>query len=751
MNKKIVSLVLAMCLSVGLGVSNLVFADPYEKTGGATSADWGNAGVASSSGSVTVTIPDEQKAAVGNTESKICTVFNYKSGILLSTMDQDRNVTIFDAGKARATLGYNDDGSFTVTNFYLTGSDWDKISKMSGKTDGEKLKNFLLSVGIQESALKASSVDKDGNVNTDKQVDVAWFDVAADQLKKGINYSVAINLTANYGASMTWSVNGKQQETIGYDGTVLETYNYNAMGTLESVSQTTYKLKDGQVVDDKNKVQHEKTTTTLYMDEFGRQSYATDTEGNVVTRYSYSSNGSLASVYNKENESTTYYSAGKVSFVVNDKGFTTARYAYHANGSLDGLTSYNYDEDTGATKKTTITAYKWGREVGTADLSSGTGVKNFDELRTAVAEIKADPEKAKQSLIAGAQGQDEAKNTSKYSNITNIAVYESDIKGAKGDALLRFLGISDQKAKMLAMSNGYSLVANAEFKIDTIAFETETKDGGTKTEGGKFEAYTESKTTREGKVGEKLSCKVTIMDRGGASYQVNGAEHTLRAAVNAQVTTTKVQDPAVEGEMWAPQSEEELIAKAQELGIDVNDEKAMNDLRNGFYTDANGQTFAIVNASSVNIMDGNGFQPAEGETVMVAVDNATKEQIVNNIKASGDRGIMFMGDARESTTGYLTITMNVTYGGGFVQGQEAVQQAKAEISSISAQVASAKYQYESGNMSEAEYNKIVKDAGWVGTNTDANLTTFANGGFSWDTEKSASENLRDAWRLLLNF
>ena len=112
---------------------------------------------------------------------------------------------------------------------------------------------------------------------------------------------------------------------------------------------------------------------------------------------------------------------------------------------------------------------------------------------------------------------------------------------------------------------------------------------------------------------------------------------------------------------------------------------------------------------------------------------------------------MFMGDVRESSTGYFTMTMNTNYGGGFVQGSAAVEAAKIEISETSAKVASAKYAYDNGDMSKAEYDQIVKDAGWIGENTVDNLNKFAQANFSWDNNKTANENLRDAWKVLLNF
>ena len=164
MNKKIVSFVLAMVLSVGLGVSSL-FA--YEYTGGTKNA-----------GSITID-PQNLAGLAGNidkftgeekdikgaetTTTRICAVFNYTAGIVTTAIDADRNITIYDQGRYRATLGYNDDGTYTITNFAIYGTDWDKIEGFAGATDGEKLKNFLLYMGVSESALQCYAKDEDGN------------------------------------------------------------------------------------------------------------------------------------------------------------------------------------------------------------------------------------------------------------------------------------------------------------------------------------------------------------------------------------------------------------------------------------------------------------------------------------------------------------------------------------------------------------------------------------------------------------
>jgi hypothetical protein len=605
MNKKILSFVLAMVLSVGLGSS--VFA--YEYTGGVNGTN--------SRASISLDDLENQRETgqinrtgtdvAGATEAtnRVCAVFNYAAGVVLSVMDSDRNLTLYSGGNPFISLGYNEDGSFTVTGVNIQGTDIEAVEAAGG------LKNFLLALGVPESALKCSET-KDGVV-TEGQKDVAWLAQAEEQLKKGINHSISINFTSQYGASVTYCENGKSLETIGYDGTQIAKYNYNAAGTLETIEQLTYEV-DSTDVSGKNEntritgATAKPTVNTVHLNEFGKQDYVTNSKGTVVTQYSYSSNGSIASVYDATKNETTFYAGGKAAYVINDNGFKTAEYFYHENGSLDGIKSYNYDQDKGIVTGTTITAYRWGSAVGTADLSSGTGVQTFDQLRAAVDSIKANPSAALESLKAGAAGKTDASNSSIFGNITSIALYTSDLKNS---ALMNFLGIkSEDVAAMRRMSNGYSSVGNASITIDTIDFGTKTNDNGVSTKGGKFASYSTSKTISNGVVGEQMSVKLTIMDHGGQSYQVNCGSQTLRAAVDAVVEKTTFVDPAVVGTVT------DIVT------ID-------------------GKKYAVLENAQVDILDGKGFQDAkdgEGkdEKIYVCLDGLDEEpQIGDTFSAAG--------------------------------------------------------------------------------------------------------------------
>lgn len=601
MNKKILSFVLAMVLSVGLGSS--VFA--YEYTGGVNAG--GNASVSVSLDDLenqreTGQINRSGEGVAGATEAtnRVCAVFNYAAGIVLSVMDSDRNLTLYNAGNPFISLGYNEDGSFTVTGVTLQGTDIKAVEAAGG------LKNFLLALGVPETSLQCSKT-KDGVV-AEGQKDVAWLSQAEEQLKKGINHSISINFTSQYGASVTYCENGKSLETIAYDGTQIAKYNYNAAGTLESIDQLTYEV-DSTDVSGKGAEKRITGATakgswnTVHLNEFGKQDYVTNSKGDITTQYSYSSNGSIASVQDFTKNETTYYSGGKAAYVINDQGFKTAEYFYHENGSLDGIKSYNYDQDKGIVTGTTITAYRWGSAVGTADLSSGTGVQTFDQLRAAVDSIKANPNAALESLKAGAAGKTDASNSSIFGNITSIALYTSDLKNS---ALMNFLGIkSEDVAAMRRMSNGYSSVGNASITIDTIDYETTTKDNGTVIKGGSFATYSTSDKVSDGVVGEKMSVKLTIMDHGGQSYQVNCESKTLRDPVNEVISKTTYKDPAVVGTVT------DIVT-------------------------INGKEYAVLKDAQVDILDGKGFQSADGEEIYVCLEDLDeKPEIGDTFSAAG--------------------------------------------------------------------------------------------------------------------
>lgn len=875
MNKKILSFVLAMVLCVGLGSSN-VFGTGFSVSLSNLSDQYGAGDVESNKGRDKDDVNDV--AGAKDKTNDICAVFNYASGVVISMMDQDKTITLYNAGSPFLTMKYNEEvgkeagkgvGSYTLAGINISGSDYKNVVAKSGG-----LESFLKKLGVTDKQLQHSKIDKsDPNgikIDNTQQEKVSWISKAESELSLGINHSISIDFTASGGASVSFATNGKQTMTIGYDGAVIQNYNYNVAGTLETINQLTYKIDEDNKNNTDDVKYYKEAYTTVHLDAYGRQSYVTDTNGEKVTTYAYSSNGSLFSVHDATTNNTTYYSGGHAGFVINDHGFKTTEYFYHENGSLDGVKSYNYDQDTNKVTTTSIAAYRYGKYIGSASLPAESGQpKTFDELRKAVDDYKLFPDQVLSSLQAGAQLSNDAnkygsytwngsswqdsdgkilvsvkdgasdkdkkeaieaaakayytsldvkkkdgnnkdkewdklsssekksytnqcktvsqskmkdldkqgekmakkfaKNTSPYGNIRDIGIYDADLNNAGFMNLLKdTFGFKPERIlAMQNMSNGYSMIGQLSLTIDAIAFKTDTNTntervtknteaGDSSNTKGKYLRSSTNVETTAGKVGQKISAKLTIMDHGIQSMQVVGQKScTLRKAenqtINKTITHQHSADPAVEGELWTAEgkTEEEIMAKAKELGIDTSNKEAMDNLRKGFYTNDKGETFAIVNANSINIMDGSGFQAAKGETVLVQVDNATKESIIEN----GSKSVIFMGNVREAVENknggtFLTMTIldedgSKLYGDGFAQGDEKVQQVKTAIAEVSRLAAigdkdgaDALYKdyVEKGVLTGSDANK-----NWISENTENNMNNV------FDNKK---QNYKAGWKML---
>lgn len=226
----------------------------------------------------------------------------------------------------------------------------------------------------------------------------------------------------------------------------------------------------------------------------------------------------------------------------------------------------------------------------------------------------------------------------------------------------------------------------------------------------------------------------------GSYKELQSAMNQSIKGYNNSVDAYRDQDPAVEGTLFPNVSDDELIAAgidptdaaavaeykenkvlemAQKLGIDVNDAQAMADLRKGFYTDkATGKTYAIVSAKEVNIMDGTGFQTANGETIFVEVTGKMKESIIN----SGETHVMFMGDVTNAVTdsdgnSYMTMVVNENYSGGVALGED---------------IAQVKYDIQNENLA------------WVRQNTAVNRAIFGN-------EDGVTVDWKTGWNDLVDF
>ena len=178
----------------------------------------------------------------------------------------------------------------------------------------------------------------------------------------------------------------------------------------------------------------------------------------------------------------------------------------------------------------------------------------------------------------------------------------------------------------------------------------------------------------------------TIMLGGAQAYSTQrNVVSDIYEETNITIATTSESDPAVRGTFQ---------------GTTVID----------------GKTYVKVSASEVNIMDGNGFQAADGETVLVDIDSLdeeTKAQIMS--MKEGDE-IMFMGDVKASADGKtFTMTVNTSYSGGVAMGSD---------------IANMREAIQSGSLD------------WVKTNTAINTAVIGDDNIGGDW--------KSGWNILVN-
>ena len=390
MRKKLMSYVLAAVLTATIAGTAFSVKVGDNFGGGNTSPG----GQLSPGGAMNYAPTSESDGMIKGIVGRINAVYNYTDGILVTMMDQNRGITVFDAGRVRATFGYNSNGTYTMTNFFVYGTDMNVINSMPGTSGAEKMKNFLLAVGIAPKQLEGAWQGKTTVAGVevevtdpDNRVDASWLGEMYSSLSKGVNFSASINLTAQYGATATISKNGQAQYTMAHSGTVIETYNYSDTGFLRSIetleivydSLTDHEelgklIKEATSIDLQNEINGKKegdegfvkksdkqreaqdgqsngmvtmtkSKSVTYMDPFGRASYVMklDSLGLLTTtqRFSYSTQGSLNSVTDLTTNQKTIYAYGRPSHTINAAGGLVSKNEYAANGMLDGVDKYN--------------------------------------------------------------------------------------------------------------------------------------------------------------------------------------------------------------------------------------------------------------------------------------------------------------------------------------------------------------------------------------------------------------------------
>ncbi|WP_413853524.1 hypothetical protein [Candidatus Ruminimicrobium bovinum] len=752
MNKKIVGFVLAMCLTLGLGVANSFGFDRFGHVGDvvATSSDGQLTG---SEYTATISAGDLQKIQEQN--DRISTMFGYAAGTMVFSINKNSlNFYDGDGLKVGFSIAKTPDGKlkYTLTSLNLTGSDIKYIQKAGG------LKNFLLALGATEEDLQAPKTRSDGAfVNEAGDVvdsaeeaameEVGWLGIAETWLSLGKeDHTISINFEAEGGAQVTLCQDQKPQEvygTLNGKAFLMTEYQYEN-GVLKRVVNAKIKAKPTKTNDDGTKGNSKgenKTTeysieyTVTVMDQYGREAYSyaaegvyegegknrrikTDAFGNGIYKeieytkkkkvegndgsiyfeddkdntgsghtvdYEYSANGSLISSTDHTSGQTTYYSNGKPSYVMYD-GQVISNYFYSATGLLECIKNYN------GGVATSMTVFdEFGRQMGSVSLTGDNWKLTVEEARKRIMNRLMHPDS---TVDDGVQ------------SITWYRDYVEYIKGQVGEAqaykIFEAFGLSRQKidfaykntrgysSAMLSMSLSFGKKSGEEAaKYAGKAGSNVNVDEDTSVEYGEFEPY----DSYEGEV-DTVTYTTNIMAHG---INIEQVEHTCAAG---SVTKTTYYDPVTKGKQWSSEptdkeleaaieergidkndkkavaalkselSQAKLEAMADRLGIDKNDEKAMEDLKYGFYTDENGRVISIQVVDSINMQGGSGFQPMDDEIIMVVVNDKIKNEVINNIKTTGDRSVVFASAVTEDTNGFKTVVYQEDW--GYAVGQENV-------------------------------------------------------------------------------
>jgi hypothetical protein len=656
MGKKIVSYVLACLISVVFSVS--VFA----AAGGTVGAiDTGPTGELST-GSI-----NAGNHTASGLAARISTVFNYTSGILTSVSSADGSISIYDAGKHRATYKPNDAGGYDLSSLSLYGTD--KV---------EDIKALAISLGASENQFKgggsaATSAENTASVNSKE---VSWLGTALDHLKGGINQSISINFEGEGGATVTLNTNGQPQKTLSYDGTEIQTYNYDKNGFLSSVDSLVYEHKNNNGTIEVDKTG--KKQTTYYVG--GKATGVKDANGNVIQTFTYDAIGNLQTTYNKESQTTTHYGAGgKVVSTTNAENSVTSNYYYNLNGTMDYISSSAGKTKEGGDIPASATVFH-----------NNKAIASYAGNTTSPSGIRQAYLKAVDAVLAG----DTAAATNVYNSIKTMGatfMWSPGVLQAVVDG-----GQAGKNFEAFAIISGLPKSVKVQAK-DAEGNGKTTSSTSTREENGFNNTYTtltpvltETNPQKDlwdavvlsmkysnnistamstsyslnpageghvSSVGDTYVSSVSVYAHGQQSVVLDFSIQNPPEATTSLTTSTPIpqdtssgsSDPVVTGTVEAVITGEEAAA----LGLDPN------------------KTYVQVEADFIDVMDENGGEDVAGETIFVEVTTEVAERMKEG------ESVMFMGDvSTESTTGKFVLTMNVNYGGGYVTGEEAVNARK---------------------------------------------------------------------------
>lgn len=807
--KKIMSCVVALAfiMSVGLNVG-FASVDQTSSSSGFTLPIVNDGGM--NTGNV------NKDPQISGTISRITAVFNYNAGQLISIGGADRGVTLISNGKALASLSYNLDGTYTIASLNLDGLDYAKVEKAGGLKNfllalGISEKALQAQPTVFDSKGNPVNITADTDPAKIKELtgydsfeayasrpatDVAWLSLAEKTLSSGINHGISINFGASGGASLTVLENGRPQAsyaaTLDAKGNLFKTADYNYVnGFLDSVTSYSYEIdylgsdpengakaqaykdeetkwlaenpgkKEADFADQyknsenkaayekimkNNNVQYKIAATVTKYDAYGRAAHVSK-DGQTTVEYKYGINGSLLSSYDARTEMTTNYVNGQASQVKNNKGYLVNQYNYNPNGTLNNVTSYNNNTAV------TITAFKFNKELATANLSNG--YISADGIRAAYAQL-TDP-----NTKPGDYAKIIADN-----HLTDVQAYAEHLKN---ENFIKFLidaggkkdGTADLALKVMQNNyNGLGPIASASFVFgqkDTYSVDGKTSLSLEEVKQRMYDTMSASQRASQLKDADGKA----IVDSNGNFLEGKGVNdisieqsaskdkqyHNITQnstgilTVNTTVNSYGASAFSLESECNTGVKETKSLGGYSDpavVGV-VNE-----------FVDANGQTIGDINAyieqnpnvkvfakvdpkgedNGINMMDGSGhfFQPVKGEMIFIEITSDMASEL-----SIGDRA-MFMGDVAPNEFGEwqmrsneeYSITVKGTTYNGFVAGKD-LKDAITEVQSESVKAMNGESKY-----------------AWMNTNTSDNRSIFQLGVTSY------LNDWRIGWDKLLN-
>ncbi len=676
------------------------------------------------------------------------------------------------------------------------------------------------------------SIDKDGIEYQSETLD--FYRAIRDTLNNGQNYSVTVSLGSGaQGLSFTVAKDGTVVGTyVAYDHSANETsplgetelfgksysgirctsqalidketglqygtreYTWAADGTTANNKETQVGVRGHWAAKD-TYINYDDTTGNRYDTTFNEVSLENDEIVRSEEHYNlsdpsvrgdktlassvmyYSENGSRSEQYNNEKNERTYFADNLVSVTYNShdtaiyKVKFTDNHVQEAIWASDNTEDQAGDGDMGGTYQ--VCDYN-GTVVAAYDDPNGKIFGGGHSDHQAMLNIANE---YKQNLING-------RNVGTVSGLKTVNWYEKELKQIASmpnrSATINKIWDSSGITTALNFSNGINTVGSTaiadstwnedNFPEDAVMGDgvtetvssTEEVDGGTVIQGGSFPSYKRLKSSKTKVTGRGYSLTTTVMAGGSSVFQTK-CDIVTQKYVKTTNTYETVKDPAVEGEVV---TDKEKIAEI--FGVDPDEVE----IEDGVIT-IDGVSYLAVEAASINIMDGSGFQAADGEVVIVQlngkdsngkeINGLTNEEIAklkSNI-AKGDTKVIFMGNVSDNLNGNKAMTIETGYDGGFAIGQDAVNAERDRIfltslgaamqNGMDGALASAtmdEYNKRYGtNYTTADSDKALANATaddqWIIDNTKTNMEVFHY------SQKEYNEGWEVLRQLALNF